>query len=791
MNTCRVVMDDLVYLGKGLRVATDSVLVKEERHQAVIDHMVFLSETADVNAQNPVFLPVAGKMPAYTAKVVYMEGGLEELEFKYAILKERSCGYAKPPTPIDAHLGHMIEMARKNWMFTKDSDAFYQYFSQTFRGRLIPTSASNGLDLHAEIYSQYDSNPFVKALYDEYSRWSARMLLNKGGSLMVGGPGCGKSYRVRLMTQMMKSNAWECDNHEHDDTRVLKPIVTSSMHSVIQLYRDAPVPPCEIVVDEDTSDDMNPNKPPTCMTLYKFAGCTILPHVHMREPDPCLEKRTNSRAAYVRTYDSLFIDEAETCTKSLEEFVKRSKEKFGMDVYLIGDPLQSTPTRGRGLDMEGSVSKYVCNNNHYEFDLQFRNVAPDYADMLLETGSGLVTKYLDPLMSNYTDGQASVNRMETLVKECAEDLLQGKVPITFACVDYKVNTCIVTAVLRKCVELDRGDGSYPPFVGDNTVLTHIGLGGCPYRDRQAYKKGKVDSDVVHMNRVNQMKEKCARILRGRSGNGPQGPAFMVGIPLILRKGIQFRVSTMFDTVEGKHLDKSTVLVFHHNVGPAVFMYPKGESNPYGTMDMFSFTLAGKPESTVLLTHMDVSMYLTYAFSIQKDFIIGATIDRMAVVQPYTRTMSNGRLPVAAYRRVKDSLEYQERVFGEYSVECSLSRFMRVAVTRGTGKETTYVIDLPVKHKEYWAYPLWSGSKKMVMHTMNTPDPVWHAWVYNWRRVIVAGQRDFTMVIGTNADAPYLPIATFPRDRLTKEVEAEDQEEVDRRKRFRFPLYLRV
>lgn len=750
MNTCRAVMDDLACRGKAMRVATDSVLVKEEFRNVVVHRIQELTGTVHLMEGSRDRFPVVGHRMAYKVSLVNMEAGENALHSKYAALKLGTVATPKEPIEMDDHLTKMIANAREAWIVTKDSDLFWKFHTEEL-GRMqieaFAPYANNGHELHAILMRDHDNPavPQIKDCYVRFTEWSAKQLVEMGGAMLTGDPGAGKSVRVRTMCSLLKK-----DGH--------RPVVTSSMHSIVQLYRDEG--DAEGSSEDDVADDLNPMKPPTCMTLAKFVGCRIDATFHARAPDKTLEFCKSLNKCLPRHYETLFVDEVETCEKAIEEFIKRVKEnkRFGMRVFLVGDPLQSTAGRSRGFDMEGATARYVCNNNKYVFDMQFRNTSEEYANALELTASGLITGYRNPPMCKYWEGNRAIQQLSRLIDECAMDILTGRTePVTFACASYKVGCAITTAVLRKMVEMGGGDvdNTFPPLIRGNRVLCSVAESESSCDHWSSIKRGKIVT-------AEQLKQSAARMGQILKRDPPStGPRFMTGIPLVLREGMRFRVASRLDTMmDRKELEKSTVLVYLGRDPDAVLSYPLNKNKVRGVAEVYRFETLSKV--VIRLTHIEVTMYLSYAFCVQKEFIIGATISRLIVVQPVLPNWRKFRN--TAFRGNAERLREFENLYKESSVECSLARFLRVAATRKCSGDT-HMIDLPVPRVRFWDKQLHTGGEYMVSNTKDTDQNEWKERMLEWKSVTLLGHRDMTLEEDEQTGGvEKFPVAVFPEER---------------------------
>ena len=695
INTCRQVMDHLNSMGTVYRTATDSLLVGEEdagriQHQAQV-LLGCIKNNPDVNS------PVVGCREATTVEQVDMDfdesgerktyneqgewNGTEFMENKYRNVRfsgthsNHNCGSI---VSLDAVQTKQRDDLFKEQKFMKDSDILYKFYLEEGRpfDHLIEPP-SNGIELHKSLYPYAPVHTLVDRFYKDFVEYSVDILYGMGGCLLLGDPGTGKTYRSKLICKKLYSED-------------ILPVVTAAMHSIITLYGD-----CEL----------KKNKKLDCMTIYRFVKCGITPEVYAKSPKDHIKSGGYDHKCLSSKYGAMICDEIETFPSVFQEFLKVMKEDYGMIFYLVGDPLQSAPMMDRGFDVEGSCSRFLTGNNVYTFDLQFRNTKQCYQEALALSASGKITHYLDPSMSTYQTGNEAIVSMYMQMQETADELINGDSTRIYACANYNFQMCIVTSVIQLVLMRD------PDIMKNNKVLFYTGH-KLPNAKKPEYSKINY-ARTIHRGFVSKGdKEILNGFVRKSDRNGVSGADSLIGSPLIMKKGIQFRVMNRFKLQHnGEYLTKIDTLTY---VDSKVAVYKVQKALDDKTKiykldkeyESYVYRFEKSNGDLVVLAQFEVQMYLVYAFAIQREFVLGTTLDRLTIAQPYYHVKSAGYTQVSQYRSIKSELERQEATFGEDSIQTKLARLMRVCVTRVEDTSGTFVFDIDVEDKRFWEACLW-------------------------------------------------------------------------------------
>lgn len=759
-----------------LRVRVDSVLVEEQDVAPVKECLErFLWEgalTAEQVEEEPAAKLLPGRSPCYTHEVLDMTTPslLREELLRKSFQEEAIDPEQLPENECATRLHGMIKKGLEPWTTVRDSEELLRFASlgenkdlvTGFLNGLPPTqqiafnTPADGKELHEALMHKYGDNEAVRSFYERFTTWSVKRFVDSyEGCLIVGGPGAGKSTRVKAMIKELEKREREQGQYGPDET-IPHPVVglAAGMHSVLKNYRDLGND-C-VWVD----------------TLHKMFGVRNEVSRLFRNVDATMEQARKAGNGGAGKLKYLFVDECELVNKEFEEFFKLLFEEYRVKFFLIGDPNQTCCLFGRGFDMDGAVSSYTCTNRKYVFDLQFRNPDWDY-QLSMETilSSGNITDYLT--RGVYEDGKlgnsVASNVLDDTLERIAGHLFRGEHnPITIGCQNWKVVGLCWLEVLRRYKRLESEHGrasehfvlirSGPEFdaknialeVGEEVSFDQVGL----YQGKQStFQVDKFRLNSTHQNSscITTASQQLQKVPKARSWNGPGSRRFMVGLPLLFAPGHVFTSTHKFvsafvpfhlrDETEGglpsmfqprggcmveqqsryQYIGCETILAeienpFHKKGGALDKEQRRGRErgyqfrNPpehvYAYVRILQFSVEGFPErNNVFMTEMEAAMYLIPSFVVLDSFCVGATIEQFVYVQiAIPKRSCNGVTEyIPSYKPLKKTLEEQERVLGDVATCTELARSMRVAMTRVRNVGDCKVLDLEANAFRFWGF----------------------------------------------------------------------------------------
>lgn len=767
LNTGRTAMDKIACIGRPVyRVATDSVLVDDARVGMVRDAIGVMSGGNGTDQHDG---PIIGEMHSSTIKHVTIGFGLPYSKKYDSIVHYPN----RPPKEIlemqpSIDLQMALDALKPTVVQHKDSEVLLEFYEQRHRpfdglSRTIE-ECKDGIILHGMLWPYYQTNDRVKQFYNDFTEFSSKKLLEMDGCVMYGDPGSGKTRRSQRLCQLYFKQQRGDDIGSPIWARK-KPVVVSSMHSILELYGD-----CKLGERDEEEAGEGPHMLDR-LTMHAFSHCGMKSSAALNEPDKKLSLRNGSEPSRARTYGLVVCDEIETVGINFEEILKRCYERFNMKMYLVGDPLQSAPPFDKGFDMEGSTAQLISSGNRYHFNLQFRNTSVQYQAKLESTSRGHLGDYLHEHMCQYRAGQASLDAFDVQLTEIATDMLAGRPTRTISCPSYKVGACVMTEVVRRVLSMDIS------LRTDYDVLTYTGEIAHP-KAKNDGSSVRLETTSVNGERTRMEKRNAYRVMISKRNN-PTRVNILAGIPLVMKPGFAFRAMHRFKPcTREEYVGKSAL---HILLPETRRVRMKDDASRIQVHSLIS--LRGPLGKILWITREEFCMHFLYAFSIQKEFIIGSTLTSLTILQPVCPA-----IPFSAYNSIQSRLEREEAICGTHAVRTDLARCMRVAVTRVREMDNTFVLDFPVPSQYFWKKCLWDTSSFGLLDCVEHVQE-WDSgdsYALRMRETIEEGCRRWTI---KDVDQNRLGVATpdkavrFPDDRLIPPpVYPNDSS---------FPLYLRT
>jgi hypothetical protein len=768
INTCRVLMDHLNSMCKVFRTATDSLLVQPEDVDMIQKEIKRLCGKRHLISFSQI--PIHGHMGAESTveevdttipesgRTIYDSNGalksIMYLEPKYrSIFRANSYfGHSNVQTPImDEMENKLLEDCFTKTIVYKDSELLLKFYNE--KGSKYG-SFDCGIKLHAMLMS-INEEPDVKSFYKDFVVYTSKFIYNLNGALLVGDPGCGKTYRSK-----------EICNLSAFDNKL--PVVTAAMHSIVNLYGNHVFPNGEKL---------------DSMTIYKFCKCMRSPEKYARSPHELLESGGYDNKCLSSKYSLMICEEIETFPKVFEEYLKVMKESFGMKFYLVGDPLQSAPMMNRGFDLDGSVSNYLIGGNKYIFDLQFRNTDIEYMKCLDKAAKGDLNVYLEPQISNYLEDQSACITLFKQLRQTAIDIINGNKTRIYACSNYNFQMCIFTTVLQLMLTIDE------VFVYDAHILIYTGHN---IKDNN-YAEFDYKDEIHRDYKPKGVKKLMYNSKYMRDHNGPPGAKSLIGTPLIMKDNIRFRIMDRFRPIvkrevgygypESYYLSKIDIITFRRRGDPIMIK----DVNEGEHFNVDTYVFESEIGETVILTSFEVSMYLVYEFAILRDFVLGTTLESLTIVQPYYRNFNNND----AYTSIKSLLVKHTIELGKDSIQTTIGRLMRVCVTRVTDSSKTFVMDIDVSSKTFWKKCLWSGKGSFLMTTHSSISTFDEFITISDKmfRVVEYGKRDWIKCDTNPVNTGYIQSVELPMSRRDIPIDDNGAFDAECIKSMSFPLYL--
>jgi len=389
------------------------------------------------------------------------EGGSEQLTM---VNKRMTC------------IADAVQSSSNEWNEVRDSEILMQYLGNTWmvhkewacelmsyteRTMMRYVSIKKpGLgkafhELAWPLYAQGVNHVIV--FYDGFQEFSQRCIWNllvvNAGLQVVGEPGAGKSTRVRAMLTeqiaAMQSDTVEYVERVGDhnaETRVYPQIgIVGSMHSVVRPYREFATSSAVVV-----------------NTLNGLFAVGVNPRQAAMHPAVYLYRLVrHPMGRHLCQLKTLVIEEAETIDATAFEELLKVLQSWGVNVLMLGDPLQSPPVQGIGFDMDGPTAHLLCASKRYICDLQYRNIDPQVSsrlNVIAQSGDLNLYKtfYPDAFVRGLypardVNGSASVIALHAKIEQVVEQLcsVTHRTSLTFSVQNYKVMYLLWLEVTRR------------------------------------------------------------------------------------------------------------------------------------------------------------------------------------------------------------------------------------------------------------------------------------------------------------------------------------------------------
>lgn len=723
-----MVMDRIVARVNVYRVQTDSVLIDPDDVQ-IVRSFLDAHYKVPMNEYEPEEIMLPGHIPLY--REIRHTFVKDAMETKTARLFNHIVrGHLPQQERVNpsgafhgehAEIESALETMRVTWKETRDSQWFKQYVNLVAEG--VPLSngsrvpicdylgvdrvAISGKDLHRLCWAKRadgeEHAEFFNELYRRFTQWSAEKLIGKGGCLMVGEPGAGKSTRVKSMMELLVDEAEQTSQElvEVDSATpqvfVKKVAYLAPMHSILRDFQEY-----QRVVEVATVD--------------KFFGTRLsMEQLSLRAREHT-RKYSKSLGPHLLEIMTIIADEIEATRKAVIPFLSEMKA-MGKRLFLVGDPYQTTPSFGQAVHLDHDRIRGVCNNRKHVFDMQFRNSSVEQNDLLDSIiSTGKVTGYLEDVMGPYlsvslaNDQSHGIRELDTTLQAIADACItQQTCQHTVSVQNYKVMGLL-------WVEINRRIMSHDSFKDNKDWVLLTRTGNSVLGDMSAEELQHVDDSGASNIGFLKAWTKLEYLLTGHSEisfrafrNGPGGRNFLTGITLIMIPGMlyvptegfrskytlaasedfgsekkfQFYQQTRYRYVDCKEFTMTGVRMRNGK--------PHGPATVF-QMRVFCMQECGSDEE-LWMTEAEAAKFLMPSYLILETFAVGATLDKFLVL--------NCHFNNPGYKSIRSTLQEHENMYGKNAVHTQKCRAIRVARTRVRNPQDSVIMDLQIPNQFFW------------------------------------------------------------------------------------------
>lgn len=518
----------------------------------------------------------------------------------------------------------------------------------------------------------------------------------RGGYLMEGPPGAGKSYALCRYI--------ESKDLEAEKTTVFVATATHLTLAPYQVLRDRPnVHVC---------------------TIHSLIGVFNNMADVSVDPRSWFEsKKTKHFSRLVRTRPNtpgsqvvIFIDEYEMLPLEVEEVLLYLSGRY--KVVLLGDRFQ-TAAFGTGIRCGGDVARSITRGNRIEFDLPFRK--PEYAYYVAqkEACEGEPSLFLEPPLSDYKElADRDTPAYQHLIDRIADAYMNAKTrnvvykdPVV-SLQNYKALGTVTLDILEKMS--DNGYWSPGPEV-------FSGSDACGMGKKDEGELGTVDaqSDTIDSETDGQRKASEGIFLRRFSHKtngdaGPDGKGFLVGTRMMYEPGFTYRALTAFvPSISGTHevVNKNGIPEKKKKLQPAILMgqvmmlvsretkrvpVETGNVNKRMTVDIAVDIFKNEDGSRVVLTREETSARMFYPFCLFTGGVVGHTFNDYAMV-----VFSSDSATQYAYRSLRRAVGEAESVLMDVSWVSPIVKLLNVTVSRLTAGNRVKIYEIWEGRAGFW------------------------------------------------------------------------------------------
>jgi hypothetical protein len=570
----------------------------------------------------------------------------------------------------------------------------------------------------------------------------------RGGVLLEGPPGTGKSYAVCSFIRECIDPETECAFVVTSTHMTLKPYMeltgenqsVSTIHAFLGTFNKI----------EEVAMDVRKHLTGDKSSRYKSRFMRFL------------EKNKNRLQTIY-----LFVDEFEMLPMCCEEILHSLatwQSRFNIKMILLGDRKQ-TAAYGAGVRCDGSAILAVTKNQTIHCDLQQRNADYEYVKAQMEASNGKPSMYLEPPLSDYSvqrnmdDGNANglsynevcAHAMERWMQMGEMDGGEGQLytdPV-ISCQNYKaivVTTFRILAAGAALFTRQPGERVFA-FVGDNsftrTEMSNRGMEPNENDDDEGARE-MAETSRAKFLAEDQYRKRSVHT-KERDGN-PSGKLFLTGTKMLYRKGHSYQAVTAF--VPAVQVNTGDVLGKQGTVAISTVFRMLEPIQMYRGV-----TVGGKRETRkdfegakfvdgagnrFIFKLSEMRAHLYYPFAMYTSATVGLSFNEYYMVQFCNESsVFSGNDAYISYAKALVDIE---RVMGETSWQTPIVKTMNVITSRVRQGNRVKIIEIKCGGSTFWHRTVFGSPWHFATLDQRQATVQYKERLTEWRNVVVEAKQ---------------------------------------------------
>lgn len=793
-------MNEIVSICDPVRVRTDSVVIEPEK---LPELETYLEKVLWKHPEEESEFLIPGYFRGWTVNELDFENPDDEAN---KVLRDLESGLAPIPAPIHPRVEEIRKGAFEPRKILLDSELFLEFCRAQ---GVAEAEELNGIDLHHSLRQRAGDQDVIK-LYEGYTEFRAEYIISLGGCLMIGEPGAGKSTCCRKMIELFKKK-FQYDNEI---------AITATMHSILRGFRDFSdknivVGTLHSLLGVDISVASLAYNAQSHLENYlngrgkKYQGLKVL---FVDE----IEVVSKSFEEFIK-----YLYEKHGVITFLVGDPHQTTCLFGRGFDLNGSVVKTVCS-----NTEFRFDLQFRNQDPGYLYLVNRAIENGEVSLYTDPDMGpYFTSFEDH--KGKDPAVEKVDEVIDLITEQMYGCLIGthsEIEWTVMCQSYKSIGMIWLEVYRRLFSVGGISNAIDMVlvrtgcIQGSRVSSKEVIDEDEEVEESSFRGKQSDTNVDDFRLLTSHRSKVKGRFWENGGKnkrpvqmekktpqtGPVGRNFLVGLPLVFYTGATFVstnrfVSKYYETKQPSELDLQYCKISGETPKPKIKTFTVEQQAVYRYMGerthifdiespFFEKTPGGKKvqqkpqrrrvkvmhfapswedpddeDQWIKMTEMEAAMYLMPSFVVLNTFSVGATLNKLMVLQVSVAADFSNRYR-NTYRPIKDELEEHERILGPLASRTALARSMCVARTRVRDPSDCLVVDMEDSKMDFWRKD-WNSCSYLTMDT-DKVDEETHRKVYaNMRLSILLGKMKFKKVNAKYVKASIRELIELDKDAL--------------------------